>query len=600
MKETLSSNVTPYLAEFLGTFILVFASGCNAAVGGAVWGPCSSGAILAGITYAFYGASGAHLNPAVSLAHALQARVSFTKAIVYGGIQIAAGFFGAVASRLVVGETPYAQPAEGFTWWETGLVEVFYTAMLCQVFLCVTVSRGTGPPNQYFGVAVGFAAMAAGYSGRHLGAGFLNPAFVMGLGLMGKVRGFLWGLFFVVCECCGAGLAAGFFGWCKIDPHRGLKEPSRGYTVHLKSFKAYNLKTKDTGLFNEVVDPYLVARLGPEENQTPHIRNSLNPVWEGSEFSLLAGPKGYLLEIEIKNNGIVHDNTLGSCQLPLADFPRDGWSRRRESLGEGAGMVDFEVLCEAVKSPSQATGPQAHELGGRLLAEFVGTFFVVFTVGLNILGLSTQPALAIGATLVSVTFAFRGACPGHFNPAVTLAVASAALHGPLGSEVGLFVIVQFLAALVASFFYVMVENWQTFPLEGAQGFDLARVGIAEGLFTAIFAYVVLALPTMTTSKTQAHNVAPEFTGLAIGLTFMGTNVAAAAISGGVLNPAIALGVATSHLVGGDSGEIAHCVLYIVSEVCGGALAAGLFIATHPSWYIPVMAPLTGVERASFP
>src|ERR1700748_2163546 len=60
----------------------------------------------------------------------------------------------------------------------------------------------------------------------------------------------------------------------------------------------------------------------------------------------------------------------------------------------------------------------------KYIAEFIGTFFLVLTVGCTVIPAAAGviPALAIGAVLMVMIFAGGHISGGHFNPAVTFAV----------------------------------------------------------------------------------------------------------------------------------------------------------------------------------
>ncbi|HTG43540.1 MAG TPA: aquaporin, partial [Verrucomicrobiae bacterium] len=60
----------------------------------------------------------------------------------------------------------------------------------------------------------------------------------------------------------------------------------------------------------------------------------------------------------------------------------------------------------------------------KYIVEFIGTFFLVFTVGNTVIngGAGVIPPLAIGSMLMVMIFAGGHISGGHFNPAVTLAV----------------------------------------------------------------------------------------------------------------------------------------------------------------------------------
>merc|ERR1719380_188455 len=58
----------------------------------------------------------------------------------------------------------------------------------------------------------------------------------------------------------------------------------------------------------------------------------------------------------------------------------------------------------------------------KLSAEFIGTFFLVLTVGLTVLGKSPAPVWSIAAALMSMVFSLASCSSAHFNPAVSFAI----------------------------------------------------------------------------------------------------------------------------------------------------------------------------------
>ena len=86
----------------------------------------------------------------------------------------------------------------------------------------------------------------------------------------------------------------------------------------------------------------------------------------------------------------------------------------------------------------------------KYIAEFIGTFFLVLTVGCTVVGAGTGviAPLAIGAALMVMVFAGGHISGGHYNPAVTLGVL---IRGKVNaSDVIPYWIAQFLAAVVHS------------------------------------------------------------------------------------------------------------------------------------------------------
>src|SRR4029078_4157352 len=61
----------------------------------------------------------------------------------------------------------------------------------------------------------------------------------------------------------------------------------------------------------------------------------------------------------------------------------------------------------------------------KYLTEFIGTFFLVFTIGCTVIagGAGVIPPLAIGAALMVMVYAGGHVSGAHYNPAVTTAVA---------------------------------------------------------------------------------------------------------------------------------------------------------------------------------
>ena len=57
----------------------------------------------------------------------------------------------------------------------------------------------------------------------------------------------------------------------------------------------------------------------------------------------------------------------------------------------------------------------------KLTVEFIGTFFLMFTVGMAVATAGALAPLAIGSALMVMAFAGGHISGGHFNPAVTIA-----------------------------------------------------------------------------------------------------------------------------------------------------------------------------------
>eukprot|EP00747_Dinoflagellata_sp_TGD_P126010 gnl/TRDRNA2_/TRDRNA2_174230_c4_seq57.p1 gnl/TRDRNA2_/TRDRNA2_174230_c4~~gnl/TRDRNA2_/TRDRNA2_174230_c4_seq57.p1 ORF type:complete len:472 (-),score=71.01 gnl/TRDRNA2_/TRDRNA2_174230_c4_seq57:79-1494(-) len=215
----------------------------------------------------------------------------------------------------------------------------------------------------------------------------------------------------------------------------------------------------------------------------------------------------------------------------------------------------------------------------KLVAEFLGTFMIVLTVGLNILGRSAAPEWSIAAALMCMVYALGSVSGSHFNPAVTLAVACAGRKTIEPVEAVAYVGVQIVGGLLAAFTYAGLEtnnswsNKNTFPLKPGQDFTWKGALCGELAFTFVLAFVFLNVATTRDWLTQ-------YFGFAIGASVTAGGVAIGAVSGGSLNPAISLGIATSHLMNG--GEFLICTGYVVAELLAGALAATVFCLMRSS------------------
>jgi aquaporin Z len=207
----------------------------------------------------------------------------------------------------------------------------------------------------------------------------------------------------------------------------------------------------------------------------------------------------------------------------------------------------------------------------KLVVEFIGTFFLVFTVGQTVKGpdgAGALAALAIGSSLMVMIYAGGHFSGGHYNPAVTLGVT---LRGKLSwGEAVPYWGAQFAAAVVAALLVLFIKGSATpGATDGPPSteYSIAAKLLAEFLFTFALVYVVL---NSATAKGTAGN---SFYGLAIGFTVVVGAFAVGPVSGGAFNPAVGLGVTVMGLK-----DIMGLVIFLVADFAGGAAAALLFNA----------------------
>ncbi len=182
----------------------------------------------------------------------------------------------------------------------------------------------------------------------------------------------------------------------------------------------------------------------------------------------------------------------------------------------------------------------------KLIVEFIGTFFLVFTVGMTVKapdGAGALAALAIGSSLMIMVYAGGHFSGGHYNPAVTLGVT---LRGKLPwSETFPYWGAQFLAGAVAAAIVLFIKASGPVPPTPGPSVEYGLIAkvLVEFLFTFALVYVVL---NTATAKGTAGN---SFYGLAIGFTVVVGAFAVGPVSGGAFNPAVGLGVTVMGLAG---------------------------------------------------
>jgi aquaporin Z len=204
---------------------------------------------------------------------------------------------------------------------------------------------------------------------------------------------------------------------------------------------------------------------------------------------------------------------------------------------------------------------------GKYLTEFIGTFFLVLVIGCTVIGgdPGVIPPLAIGAALMVMVFAGGHVSGAHYNPAVTLGVC---LRGRCDTkDVVPYWISQVVGAVAAAF---VVKYLKTGIVVQSINPQMIPVLVVEFLFTFALVYVVL---NAATAKTNANN---SFYGLAIGMTVMVGAFAVGGISGGVFNPAVAVGISLMGI-----SPWTNIWLYLVANLVAGIVAALVFKAINP-------------------
>lgn len=199
----------------------------------------------------------------------------------------------------------------------------------------------------------------------------------------------------------------------------------------------------------------------------------------------------------------------------------------------------------------------------KYLAELFGTFVFMMIGYLSVAAFQAAdtPGLLVvpfsfGFGLLAAIFAFGHLSGGHFNPAVSIAMALDKRMAPVDA-VG-YIVAQIIGAIAAAAVVVVTVN-QAAVTAGVTkpGEGITQVGalIIEIVMTAGFLAVILAATKRT----------PALAALAIPLTLVAIHFAAASLSGASVNPARSIG---SAVVGGDLNDL---WIYLVGPTVGGIL-----------------------------
>jgi aquaporin Z len=203
----------------------------------------------------------------------------------------------------------------------------------------------------------------------------------------------------------------------------------------------------------------------------------------------------------------------------------------------------------------------------KYLAELIGTFFLVLTVGCTVMAGSPGviAPLAIGSALMVMVYAGGHVSGAHVNPAVTIGlwIRGRCPAAEIAPYVGSQILGGILAAIVAGYLRSDADVTALMP-------NVPRALAAEALFTFALVYVVL---NVATAKGTVGN---SFYGLAIGFTVLVGAFAVGDISGGAFNPAVGIGITVMGL-----GSWNNVWIYLVAPIAGAVAAAFAFKTINP-------------------
>ena len=201
------------------------------------------------------------------------------------------------------------------------------------------------------------------------------------------------------------------------------------------------------------------------------------------------------------------------------------------------------------------------------ITEFIGTFFLVLTIGL------TGDPLAIGVMLTVMVYMGGHISGAHYNPAVSIAMI---FRGLLTTKEAVnYILSQLTGAFLAAIFVHWVGG-AAMEVGPSQTASVLQILSVEAIFT--FALVLVILNVATNPKTDGNS----YYGLAIGFTVMAGAFAGGGISGGAYNPAVGTGPILADAIMGDGNTLSNFWYYLVGPIVGAVIAAYVYKFTAES------------------
>ena len=231
----------------------------------------------------------------------------------------------------------------------------------------------------------------------------------------------------------------------------------------------------------------------------------------------------------------------------------------------------------------------------RMLAEFIGTFFLVFmgagaaaitlmitkgtaapnafNIGIGALGgLADWLAigLAFGLAIAAAIYALGNISGCHINPAVTIGLWSVKKFP--GRDVIPYIVSQLAGASVASILFAVIVGMGAVTIGGLGATaPFPGIGYVQALVAEIVGTFLLMLAIMGVAVDR--RAPPGFAGLIIGLTVAGVITTVGNISGASLNPARTFGPYLGDSLLGGPNLWMFLPLYIIGPIVGAILAA---------------------------
>ncbi len=231
----------------------------------------------------------------------------------------------------------------------------------------------------------------------------------------------------------------------------------------------------------------------------------------------------------------------------------------------------------------------------RCLAEFIGTFFLVFmgagaaaitlmiskgaatpnafNIGIGALGgLGDWLAIgmAFGLTIAAAIYALGNVSGCHINPSVTIGLWSVKKFP--SRDVIPYIVSQLAGASVASLLFAVIVGMNAVTVGGLGATaPFPGIGYLQAILAEIVGTFLLMLAIMGVAVDR--RAPPGFAGIIIGLTVAGVITTVGNISGASINPARTFGPYLGDTIMGGHNLWMYYPIYIIGPIVGAVLAA---------------------------
>jgi glycerol uptake facilitator-like aquaporin len=194
--------------EAIGAFFLVLVFGFTG-------DPIAIGLTLMALVYIGSRISGAHYNPAVSLAFFLRRQINAFELLIYILSQLLGAFLAAIAIYFLANSVFYIEPPSANVLYEQAFAEVLFTFVFVLVMLTTALTQPFRRTN-ISGLAIGLTFGGMLMVATPISGGILNPATFLGTAAFDLLRGgysITHSLLYTLAPLAGGALAAFAFSY---------------------------------------------------------------------------------------------------------------------------------------------------------------------------------------------------------------------------------------------------------------------------------------------------------------------------------------------------------------------------------------------------